>query len=286
MAKKDPILINFHLHSTGSDGRMSPEEVVKEAVAANISFMCFTDHYPRPKEQEEKKWLTNNFHSEQYKQEIKRLQEVYKSQIDIGFGVEMDWFEEVPDWIRAQIEKNKFDYVIGSVHLLKLKGTYYNFDFGNDNDEKLNVVIQAAGSIEKIIEAYYHQLRLMIKSRMYDCVGHFDYIKRHNANSRFFSEDAEFYKKEVLETLDILAKSGMAMEINLRGLTKSPKAQYPSMWILKEAKKRNIPITIGSDAHTQGQVGDLLEKGYELAKQAGYSEIVRFKARKRIIIPI
>jgi histidinol-phosphatase (PHP family) len=285
MEKKAHILINFHIHSTGSDGQLTPEEVVKEALAANIKFMCFTDHYPRPKEYEGK-WLTKSFHSEEYKKEIKRVQEIYKSQIDISFGVEMDWFQESQDWIKKEIKRNEFDYVLGSVHKLPAKRTSYSFDFGKNGEHKFAEIIYQFGSIEEMIKIYYTQLRLMIKSGIYDCVGHFDYIKRHNIDSRFFSEDSDFYKKEVLTTLDLLAKSGMAMEINLRGLTKSPKAQYPSLWILKEARKRNIPLTIGSDAYNPGQVGDLLEKGYELAKQAGYSEIVRFKARKRISVSI
>jgi histidinol phosphatase-like PHP family hydrolase len=41
----EPIKINFHMHSTGSDGKMKPEEVVQEAIAAGIKYMCFTDHY-------------------------------------------------------------------------------------------------------------------------------------------------------------------------------------------------------------------------------------------------
>lgn len=55
---------------------------------------------------------------------------------------------------------------------------------------------------------------------------------------------------------------------------------------MRGAKKRNIPITIGSDAHRTCQVGENLDKAYEIAKQAGYTEIVRFKARKRISMPL
>lgn len=293
MDKKQPILINFHMHSTGSDGRLTPEEVVKEALAANIQFMCFTDHYPEPEKmvleiEKTRKVPRKNrhFHSEEYKKEVARLQKEYRDKIDISFGVELDWFEEFKDWTKEQIEKNKFDFILGSVHALPLDKSHHYFDFGMNNDDRFAEIASKFSSIEEMIKVYYSQLRLMIKSGMYDCIGHFDYIKRHNAESRFFSEESEFYKKEVLETLDELEKSKMVMEINLRGLTKSPKAQYPSMWILKEARKRNIPITIGSDSHAQGQVGDILHVGYELAKQAGYSEIVRFKARKRIVIPI
>jgi len=283
---RKPVLINFHLHSTGSDGRLTPEQVVQEAVAAGINYMCFTDHYPEPGGGLEKGWKSDIFHSEEYKKEIKRLQEAYKNQIDIGFGVELDWFEEFQDWTKKEIAKNNFDFVIGSIHKLPLNGKYYSFDFGEAHPEKYDEVASVFGSVENLVRAYYEQLRLLIKSGMYDSVGHLDYIKRYNRDERLFSESTDFYKNEITKTLDEIAKTGMAMEINLRGLTKAIRVQYPSLWILKEARKRNIPITIGTDAHSQGQVADILEKGYELARQAGYKEIVRFKARKRVSIPI
>lgn len=280
----EPIKINFHIHSTGSDGKMSPEEVVKEAIIAGIKYMCFTDHYGLPPGDFIHK--REKFFSKEYIQEIARLQEAYKGKIDISFGAEMDWLDEFKDWIKQEIAKNKFDYILGSIHLLRLGDNYYSFDFGDGKDDKFLEVAQKFGSIEKLIHEYYRQLRLMIRSKMYDSIGHFDYVKRYNTNEKIFSESTEFYRNEVLETLEELAKSGMAIEINMRGLMKSGKAQYPSKWILEEARKRNIPLTIGTDAHKQGEVGDLLNPAYKLVKQAGYQEIVRFKARKRISIPI
>ncbi len=280
------ILINFHMHSTGSDGIMEPEEVVKEAIAAGIKYMCFTDHYKDPEGFLDPGWSTEGFYSREYRMEVKKLQKKYADKIDISVGVELDWLEKFKNWTKQEIDKNNFDYVLGSVHLLPLADKHYSFDFGDGKDAEFMEVVAKFGSIEKFVSTYYGQLRLLIKSRMYDTVGHFDYLKRYNTNERIFSEESGFYKKQVLETLEELAKSGMAMEINLRGLMKSLNVQYPNLWIIKEAKKRNIPLTIGTDAHTPGQVGKLLDKAYELAKEAGYTEIVRFKARKMIKIPL
>lgn len=283
---KKTVKINFHIHSTGSDGKMAPEEVVKEAIAAGIDFMCFTDHYRDPHGFVDPDWPTDKFFGQEYIKEVNRLKEAYKEKIDISLGVELDWIEEYREWTRAEIEKNKFDYILGSIHLLKLADKYYSFDFGDGQDSKFMEVVREFGSVENLISFYYSQLRLLIKSGMYDALGHFDYIKRYNTDEKIFSESSDFYKGEIIAVLEELAKSGMAMEINLRGLMKSVKVQYPSLWILKEAKKRNIPVTIGTDAHRAGQVGEDLDKAYDLAKQAGYTEIVRFKARKKIIIPI
>jgi len=278
--------INFHIHSLGSDGKLTPEEVIAESIKEGVKFICFTDHYRNPNEDIDPGWSRTHFHNKDYIAEVRRLQKEYAGKIDISFGVEMDWFEAFQDWIKKQIEINKFDYVLGSVHFLPLAEKFYNFDFGDGNEEKFKEILSTFKSIKTLVSVYYEQLRLMIQSGLYDAVGHFDYIKRNNAVLNLFSEDEDYYRKEVLSTLDVLAKSKMAMEINLRGLSKSTKAQYPSMWILKEARKRGIPLTIGTDAHAKGQVGDLIEKAYELVREAGYREVVRFKDRKMIKLSI
>ena len=37
-------MIDLHLHTTASDGRSSPEELVREAAAAGITVLAATDH--------------------------------------------------------------------------------------------------------------------------------------------------------------------------------------------------------------------------------------------------
>lgn len=75
-------LINHHVHSTGSDGKLSPEEVIKFAISKKLNFICFTDHYPYPPDHLE--W-GKDFHSEKYYNQIKELIEKYKDKIEISF---------------------------------------------------------------------------------------------------------------------------------------------------------------------------------------------------------
>jgi histidinol-phosphatase (PHP family) len=278
-------LINFHMHTTGSDGRISPEERVKEAIAGGLRYICFTDHYNVPD------GIMDNLdspehHPPAYIQEVRRLQKQYADKIDISFGVELDWLEHHQDWLKEEIKKQNYDYVLGSVHFLEKAGVYYDHNFGKQGKEEWIKTSQIFGGTINFVKEYYHQLRLMAESGIYDCIGHFDIIKIYNENSSLFSEDEDWYRKEVLSVLDSAKKAGIAIEINVRSFLHIVNAQCPSLWILKEAKKRNIPITIGNDAHRLGETTRDLDKAYDIAKQAGYKEIVRFKARKRISIPI
>lgn len=43
--KSCPSVLNFHIHTVFSDGRMQPEEVVEQAIAAQVSHISITDHH-------------------------------------------------------------------------------------------------------------------------------------------------------------------------------------------------------------------------------------------------
>ena len=43
------ILINSHIHSTGSDGKLTPKEIIELAIERRLDYICFTDHYKRRK---------------------------------------------------------------------------------------------------------------------------------------------------------------------------------------------------------------------------------------------
>ena len=267
---------NFHLHSTGSDGAFSPEHVIKECIKDGLKHICFTDHYPVPPGVRE--WM-KGFHSEEYYLEIQRLIKEYKGKINISFGAEFDWLEDHESWIKDHISKRKYDFIIGSVHLLKSKEGEGGYDPFSWTPELLEKLSDEYGGIKQLIHEYYDQVRKMIRSGMYDCVGHLDLIKLLNRDSCFFSEDKEWYRDEVFKTLHEIAKSGMCMEINTSGWTKAQEC-YPSRWIIEEAKKRNIIITIGSDGH-RPPINKDLDRAFNLAKEVGYDSIAIFKNRKR-----
>src|SRR5437762_14159596 len=81
-------------------------------------------------------------------------------------------------------------------------------------------------------------------------IGHLDKIKIQNRENKFFDESDVWYRGEVLKTLDAIRKCEAIVEVNTRGVYQGKsETTYPSPWILSECLKRNIPITISSDAH-------------------------------------
>ncbi len=273
------VKVNYHLHSTGSDGKLSPKQVVEQAIKAGIKHLCFTDHYPEPKEI--RNWGQEKFHSDKYFEEIKKLKEKYKAKIDISLGAEFEFVENFGEWFDKEIKRRDYDYLIGSVHLTKISREYGSIDY---TPKAWIEYSEKAGSIRKLVENYYKRIRLLVESGLFDGIGHLDLIKIFNENSRFFSETESWYKQEVLRTLDLIEKKKMCLEINTSGWRKPCKEQYPSVWILKEVKKRNIPITIGTDGHQK--VDEYLDEGIELAKKLGFESVLIFHKRKPIEVKL
>lgn len=273
-------LINHHVHSTGSDGKLSPEQTIKLAIKKNLNFMCFTDHYPYPADVDD--W-GKDFHSEEYYKQIQKLIKKYKDKIEISFGGEFDWIETHSEYTKKEINKRKYDFILCSIHKIKIKNKYLTI---NNSEEIWNKILIEIKGVKNLIKEYYKQLRLAAKSRLFDCIAHFDLIKIYNENSKYFNENEKWYKEEVLKTLDSIKNNNLCIEINTSGIRRKCKEQYPSFWILKIANKMNIPITISSDSHYPEDIDKDLLHAINLAKKAGYSSIIKFKNRKPIKISI
>lgn len=270
--------VNYHIHTTGSDGKHSPEEMIQQAIKDGLTHICFTDH----KRHNGEDWA-KDFFQDSYVEKIKELKEEYKDKINISFGVEIDWFNYFEKDIKDWLGKYEFDFIMGSVHIVKFpNGKYIKVNYGL---EELKNNFLEIGS-EVIIKEYYLHLRNLLNAEICDGIGHFDLIKTLNKDNSLFNENSDLYKKEVLDTLDLVKQKKKCIEINTGGLTYDCKAMFPSLWILKEANKRGIPITVGTDAHWKERISEGIDEAYDLAKKAGYDSILIFKNRKPIEVEL
>lgn len=280
-------LFDYHTQTLdhGFNKPFRVEETVKTAIDKKLSAICLTDHFPLPSEfgdpTAEKDCTMNLSRYPIYLEKIKEARQKFADKIEILFGAEFDWLPNYQVWTEKQIRAHQFDYVIGSVHFLgitKDKNDRRNFIIDYTKEE-FKRGLSFHKDIQSFITKYYSEIQKMAKSKLFDSVGHFDLIKKYNDGS-FFSQEEQWYKDLVLATLDIVADTKRVLEINTSGWDKVCKEQYPSLWILKEARKRNIKITIGSDAHVPEDIGKNIDRAIKIAKLAGYDSLVRFKERK------
>jgi len=168
--------------------------------------------------------------------------------------------------------KYHFDYAIGSVHLVRdanRDGLW--FIDGPDisvYDDGIRHIFNGEG--RKAVTAYYRQLQEMITQHAPDIIGHLDKVKMYN-RGRYFSENDPWYIRLVDETLDLISESGAVVEVNTRGLYKKrSETLFPGPEILIKILKRNIPVTLCSDAHKPEELSSLFEETVSALKNLGF----------------
>ncbi len=101
--------MNFHIHSTWSDGTYTPEIIVREAIKRKIDKIAITDHYYTKKTASlPAKYL------KMYVDDLKALRKKYAKDIDLYIGLEIDFsprtdIEHLPEF--EGVDFLLFEYV-------------------------------------------------------------------------------------------------------------------------------------------------------------------------------
>ena len=115
---------------------------------------------------------------------------------------------------------------------------------------------------------------------MADSLGHIDVIKV----AGLVPDGSLNYLWEPV--VEATAKTGMAVEISSQGLLRPIKEIYPAPAFLNLFNTAGVPITLGSDAHTPEESAFGYQEIVAEARRAGYSDYLRFDARRRLPTPL
>ncbi|MBQ3816826.1 MAG: histidinol-phosphatase [Clostridia bacterium] len=232
------VLRDLHTHTLFSDGKNSPEEMVKQAIALKMECIGFSDHsytffdesYCMKKGTEQK-----------YREETAALKEKYKEQIEILCGVEQDYYSETCP--------SSYDYAIGSVHYIKMENEYIPVD------ESKEILISAAekyfgGDIYALAEEYFKTVSKVLEKTGADIIGHFDLISKFNEKGELFDKTHPRYKNAWKSAADMLLKFGKPFEINTGAIVRGYKSEpFPSKDIINYIKSRGGKFILSSDSH-------------------------------------
>jgi histidinol-phosphatase (PHP family) len=261
------------------------EDYVKRAIELDLNVIGVSDHFPYEYLSSEIPSLedipyegyampTNNLES--YILQLDDLKEKYLNQIHIRTAFEIDFFKHQDHMLNKHLKGylNKLDYILGSVHVLFGKAGVFAFDDGRF----LNKYKEYDGNDEIYIE-YYDSLQVMIKSPTFelDIVTHFDLPKKFDKRI----EDKDMIMGKVIETLELVKKHDLTVEINTSGLRKEVKEQYPSIEIIKIIFDLDIPILLGSDAHKPEEVAYEFKSVTKMLKNVGFNQFAHFEKRQR-----
>ncbi len=203
---------------------------------------------------------------DRYVELVAETRQKYEGRVDVRLGLEADYFEGMEAYLERQLSSADFHFVLGSVHpqIGEFREKYWQDD------------------LFEVQRIYFRLLAKTAETKLFDSISHPDLIKN------FTSEawDPQRIMGEICSALDRIAVTGVAMELNTSGVNKTISEMNPMPSMLREIATRDIPITLGSDAHEPGRVADGFETALDLLEQSGFSHVSYFCERKRTEIPI
>jgi histidinol-phosphatase (PHP family) len=131
-------------------------------------------------------------------------------------------------------------------------------------------------------QLYFDHLAEAAESGLYDTLAHPDLIKNEEPEEWIYERIQPFIEK----SLDRIAATGVAMELNTSGLNKALPEMNPGLKQLSLMQARGIPVVIGADAHRPERVGDNFDLAIGMLQEVGYKEASFFLERKRQTVPL
>ena len=244
---------NYHTHTFFCDGKASAEDMARQAVNLGFEHLGFSGHVD----------IHPKMDIPAYQAEIRRLQKAYAGQIEILCGGELDSL--YPDR-----QPKGFDYLIGSVHHLKV-GTAEPLAVDWDVQMKQLLTECFGGDGYRLCREYYRRVAEAYGNGGCDFIGHFDLVTRYNNEMRFADEEDPRYLKPAFEAIDCLAERGLPFEINTKQAHLG--RIFPGEALLRHLRERGGEILINSDAHRPEDLDKGFDAAVERALACGFDHV-------------
>lgn len=264
------ILSNAHTHSTFCDGKNSIEEMVQEAIKRGfVSIGCSMhgwnpyDSIPATPEAEVL-----------YRQEVRRMREKYRGQIEVILGMEKDFAYERP--------VNDYEYYIDSVHWFRRGDQLFSADYSAER-MRADVENSFGGDYYAYVRCYYENVAAMCARSSAAFIGHIDLITKFNEGYRYFDESDPRCLAPAKEAARCAIERGVPLEMNTGAISRGYRSTpYPNPLLLRFIHDEGGEIIINGDSHS----ADALETGFDLcvaaARQAGFDHVLRMREGARM----
>ena len=242
-----------------------PTEYAAIAEARGLRGLLVTCHNPMPDGfSSSVRMRPDQF--DEYVDLVAQTRDEWSGRVDVRLGLEADYFSGLEPWLERQLNAADFHYVLGSVHpqIAEFRERYWDDD---------------SAEVQK---TYFRLLADAAETGLFDCLAHPDLIKNMTSDNWQPSQIMD----DIRHSLDRIAATGMAMELNTSGANKLIAEMNPFPDMLVEMAVRRIPVCIGADAHEPSRVGDRFGEALRLLKRCGYSRVSFFLRRQRHDISI
>ncbi len=258
LEKKHMIRSNYHTHTTFSDGKNTPEEMIEAAIALGFEKIGISDHaYTAFYDG----WSIPLSRMEEYIRTLRELKEKYKGRIDVYVGLEQDAYAiPVPEGL---------DYYLGSVHWLKKGDRYIELDH---NQQILREAIRDyyGGDADAFAEDYFDLVASYADDPKVGFIGHFDLITKFDEKEPPLFLPTPRYTAAWQKASRRLIDAGKIFEINTGAISRGKRVTpYPSEAILEYWGKHGAKVVICSDCHSADTIDCAFARAEELAEKYG-----------------
>ena len=198
----------------------------------------------------------------------------YQDKINLMMGIEADAFGQTPDDV--------FDYTIGSVHYLPVKGEFLSvFDlnpkkiFALDESKEVFLKLLSEGfdnDILAVAKCYFDTVVDMVQKTKPTIIGHFDLISLYGDFGKVQSE----YEQIAKDAVKRLAGCGSLVEINGNRKFKGRGGLYPADFLIKEFAQKGFDFVLSSDAHVTASLGFEFDETVSHLKTLGITRLASF----------
>ena len=232
-------MTDLHTHTIFCDGAASPEEMAAAALQMGLDCLGFSGHSHT--------WFDESYcmsprGTEAYRQRIGALKREYAGKMRILCGVEQDFWSEAPT--------QGYDYVIGSVHYLKLGDEFRPVDESPEISAE-TVERYFGGDWYAMAEAYFDTVARVVDKTGCDIIGHFDLVAKFNEKAPAFDETHPRYAAAWQSALDALLPSGRLFEINTGAVSRGWRTTaYPRPEMIGYILDHGGRLILSSDSHS------------------------------------
>lgn len=255
-------MFDFHMHSLVSpDGHDTSVAMAKAALAAGLREICFTDHLDYVPDMWYMAFDTAVYNGAYDALELPGL--------TIRRGMEFGMTPDNQARFLQDLQRRPFDFVIGSVHIVDGEDIYYPM-FWQER------------TVAQAYERYLQEVLSCVKTHAgFDVLGHMTYISKARSNPTKEPVRYEDFVNLIDEILKTLVDKGIGLELNTSGLARSGDFLPPRRFLERYRELGGEIVTIGSDAHTAGRVGDHVPEGLEILKDI-FGYVCTFAERKPV----
>lgn len=240
-------------------------EMIERALSLGFDSLGFSGHAPT---EQDTSWEMKRSRAEEYTRELAALKAEYRGKIDIFIGFELDLYS------RGLVDTSELDYAIGSVHMAKKDGTWYDFDHCYE-EAKRSIDSLFGGDPIAYVKSYYDNLVTMAHTVDFDIVGHFDLpTKFSEKHPELIPTESREYRSAALEALSAIREKKEIFEVNTGAISRGHRTTpYPAPFILDEMKALDCKLVLTSDCHDASWLDCAFTEAREYIKAHGFGEL-------------